>query len=215
MTEEQPSNPDESPREGPKEELKEEPSQEPREAKVENVEETLALLEAALYVAGRPLELKNLGSAIGLRSKKRIQAFARQLAQRYADQKGALELVELDDGRFVLQLKSKYVPRVRRLSMRPLLSASPLKTLSYIAYRQPVTQAHVAAVRGSEVYVHIRELKNLGLIEAEKLGKTKVLRTTDAFADYFNLDHNPRLMKHQLKALFDTEDVLSKPIRGE
>ena len=176
----------------------------PKEEKPENIEETLVLLEAALYVAGRPLELKTLGSVIAVRSKKRVQALSRQLTQRYLDRKGALELIELDDGRFVLQLKPKYVPRVRRLSIRPLLSASPLKTLAYIAYRQPVTQSHVAAIRGSEVYVHIKELRNLGLIVAEKLGKTKVLRTTDIFADYFNLDHNPRLMKQQLKALFDT-----------
>lgn len=182
----------------------------PKDEKPEDIGETLALLEAALYVAGRPLELKTLGSIIGVRSKKRIQALSRQLAQRYLDRKGALELIELDDGRFVLQLKPKYVPRVRRLSIRPLLSASPLKTLAYIAYRQPITQAHVVAVRGSEVYVHIKELQNLGLIAAEKLGKTKVLRTTDVFADYFNLDHNPRLMKHQLKALFDAEEALGK-----
>jgi len=182
----------------------------PKEEKPEDTEETLALLEAALYVAGRPLELKTLGSVIAVRSKKRVQALSRQLAQRYLDRKGALELIELDDGRFVLQLKPKYVPRVRRLSIRPLLSASPLKTLAYIAYRQPVTQAHVAAVRGSEVYVHIKELRGLGLIVAEKLGKTKVLRTTEIFADYFNLDHNPRLMKHQLKALFDTGETLGK-----
>ncbi len=182
----------------------------PKDEKPEDVEETLALLEAALYVAGRPLELKTLGSIIAIRSKKRVQALSRQLAQRYIERRGALELMELSDGRFVLQLKPKYVSRVRRLSIRPLLSASPLKTLAYIAYRQPVTQAHVAAVRGSEVYTHIRELRNLGLIVAEKLGKTSVLRTTDVFADYFNLDHNPRLMKHQLKALFDAEGMLGK-----
>jgi segregation and condensation protein B len=182
----------------------------PKEEKPEDTEETLALLEAALYVAGRPLELKTLGSVIAVRSKKRVQALSRQLAQRYLDRKGALELIELDDGRFVLQLKPEYSPHVRRLSIRPLLSQSPLRTLAYIAYRQPVTQAHVAAVRGSEVYVHIKELRGLGLIVAEKLGKTKVLRTTEIFADYFNLDHNPRLMKHQLKALFDTGETLGK-----
>lgn len=185
----------------------------PEGEKPEDIEETLALLEAALYVAGRPLDLKTLGSIIAVRSKKRAQALSRKLAQRYLDRKGSLELIELDDGRFVLQLKPKYVPRVRRLSLRPLLSASPLKTLAYIAYRQPITQAHAAAVRGSEVYAHIKELRNFGLITAEKLGKTKILRTTDIFADYFNLDHNARLMKHQLKALFDAAEALDKQAR--
>lgn len=175
----------------------------------EEREEAIALLEAALYVAGRPLDLKTLGSIIKSRSKKKIQALSRTLAQKYLDLKGALELIELDDGRFVLQLKPKYAPHVKRLSIRPLLSQSSLKTLAYIAYGQPVAQSHIAALRGSHVYKQIKELKKLGLIRAEKLGKTSIIRTTDVFADYFNLNHDMRLMKRQLKTRFETENKLN------
>ena len=174
--------------------------------KSKDTEEILALLEAALYVAGRPLDLQTLGSVIRIRSKKKIQDFSRTLTQKYLNRGGPLELIELDDGRFVLQLKPKYVQSVRRLSMRPLLSQSPLKTLSFIAYKQPVTQAHIVAVRGSQSYVHIKELRNLRLIKTEKLGKTKIIKTTDVFADYFNLSHDTRLMKRQLKGLFNSVD---------
>ena len=169
-------------------------------------EEALILLEAALYVAGRPLDLQTLGSIIKTRSKKRVRELSRMLAQKFLKRKGPLEIVELDDGRFVLQLKPKYVQSVRRLSMRPLLSKSPLKTLAFIAYRQPVTQAHIAAIRGSQSYLHIKELRNLGLIKTEKLGKTQIIKTTEVFADYFNLSHDQRLMKRQLKKLFNSVD---------
>jgi segregation and condensation protein B len=175
-----------------------------KDTKQEDYEEQLALIEAALYVAGRPLDLKTLGSITKQRSKKKIQAMTRTLMQRYLAQKGGLEIVELDNDRFILQLKPKYVQLVRRLAIQPLLAPSPLKTLAYIAYRQPVTQAHVAAVRGAHVYSHIRKIKNLGLIKTEKLGRTYILRTTDVFADYFNLSHDTRLMKRQLKMLFDS-----------
>jgi len=175
----------------------------------DKLKEEIALLEAALYVSGRPLDLGTLGSIIKTRSKKKVQALSRTLAQKYLDLKGALELIELDDGRFVLQLKPRYAPFVRRLAIRPLLSQSPLKTLAYIAYRQPVAQAHLAALRGSQVYTQIKELKDLGLITVEKLGKTKILKTTDVFADYFNLSHDTRLMKRQLKTIFDTENKLN------
>lgn len=193
---------------GVKQELK------PNLDKPEEREEAMTLLEAALYVAGRPLDLVTLGSILKIRSKKKVQALSRTLAQKYLDLKGALELIELDDGRFVLQLKPKYAPYVKRLSMRPLLSQSPLRTLAYIAYRQPVAQAHLAAIRGSQVYTQIKELKDLGLITVEKLGKTKILRTTDVFADYFNLSHDARLMKRQLKALFDVEGKLNINAKG-
>jgi len=166
------------------------------------------LLEAAFYVSGRPLDMKTLGSVLKTKSKKRIQSYARTLMEEYNTRNGALEIVELDDGRFVLQLKTQYVPNVKRLAMRPLLTSGPLKTLAYIAYRQPVVQSRITALRGSQAYSHIRELKRLGLVTMEKLGKTKAIRTTNVFADYFNLSHDTRLMKSQLKALFNSVEKL-------
>lgn len=120
---------------------------------------------------------------------------------------GALEMVEFDDGRFVLQLKTQYVSNVKRLAMRPLLTIGPLKTLAYIAYRQPVVQSQVTAVRGSQAYAHIRELKRLGLLDLEKLGRTKIIRTSNVFADYFNLSRDTRLFRRQLKALFNSLEI--------
>ncbi len=166
------------------------------------VKEKLALMEASLYVSGRPLTLKTLGSVIGIRSRKRVLALAKMLAKKYSTNDGALELIELDDGRFVLQLKPKYVPFVKRLAMKPLLTAGPLKTLAYIAYRQPISQSKVASVRGSRAYSHIKKLEAMGLVEGERSGRTKILRTTDVFAGYFNLSNDARLMKSQLSGLF-------------
>lgn len=174
------------------------------------LEQNLALLEAALYVSGRPLELKTLGSIIRIRSKTRILELARMLIEKYRQKSGALEILELEDGRFALQLKPEYVARVRRLATRPLLTPGPLKTLSYIAYRQPVTQAQVITVRGPQAYDHVKELEQMGLITCDRLGRTKVVRTTEYFADYFNLSHDLRLLKRQLQALFKTTEKLEE-----
>ncbi len=170
----------------------------------------LNLLEAALYVSGRPLDMKTLGSVLKTRSKKRVQSYARMLMGEYDKRDGALEIIELDDGRFVLQLKAQHVSAVKRLAMRPLLSTGTLKTLAYLAYHQPVVQSQITALRGSQAYSHIQELKRLGLITMENLGRTKVVRTTDVFADYFNLSHDLRLMKRELRALFDSVEKLDK-----
>jgi segregation and condensation protein B len=168
----------------------------------------LELLEAALYVAGRPLDLKTLGSIIGTRSKRRVQRTARKLSEEYISRDTSLEIVELEDERFVMQLKAEYTPKVRRLSLRPLLSTGPLKTLSYIAYRQPVLQKQVIDVRGQHAYKHIDQLEDQGLIAREKTGRTMILQTTKFFADYFGLSDNMRIMKRQLKGIFEE---LSKP----
>ena len=163
------------------------------------------LIEAALYVSGRPLELKTLGSIIGTRSRKKTRAIARALAQEYSSRSGALEILELVDERFVMQLKPQLVPKVKRLAIRPLLTPGPLKTLSYIAVRQPVAQSQVIAVRGPQAYSHIQILEETGLISAQKLGRTKIIRTTDVFADYFNLSRDPKLLKRQILAMFEPQ----------
>jgi segregation and condensation protein B len=164
----------------------------------------LQLLEAALYVAGRPLDLKILGSIIKTRSKKRIQKHLTHLKKKYNARDSALEIMELNDGRYSLQLKTEYVSLVKQLTLRPLLTLGPLKTLAYIAYQQPITQSQVTAIRGSQAYTHIRELKRLGFLTTQKSGRTQILQTSPVFADYFNLSRDTHLFKQQIKTLMQS-----------
>jgi segregation and condensation protein B len=161
-----------------------------------------ALVEAALYVTGRPIDLKTIGSVIGFRSEDKVRDLARLVKEKYGSNGSALEILELSDGRFVMQLKPQYVRNVKRLASRQLLTPGPMKTLSFIAYRQPVTQSYLARVRGNLTYSHVRQLHDIGLVAEEKLGRTKILRTTLNFADYFNLSHDMATMKKQLERLF-------------
>ena len=163
----------------------------------------LALLEAALYVAGRPLDLNELCSVLKTRSKNKARKLAKMLMQEYVSRNTALEILELKDERYVLQLKAEFTPHVKKLVTRPLLSTGPLKTLSYIAYRQPISQKRVVEVRGHHVYGHIRLLKEMGLVAAERSGRSTVLRTTEYFADYFGLSHDVVIMKKELKHVFE------------
>ena len=167
------------------------------------VKTKLALAEAALYVTGKPLDLKTLGAVVGFRSEEKVKELGRLLKERYGSNGSALEVLELSDGRFVMQLKPQYVPDVKRLATRQLLTPGPMKTLSFIAYRQPITQSYVAKVRGNLAYSHVKQLRDIGLITEEKVGRTKMLRTTPNFADYFNLSHETPALKKQLEHLFE------------
>jgi segregation and condensation protein B len=166
---------------------------------VEKRQHELTLLEAALYVAGKPLDLNELCSVLGTRSKKKAVNLAKALMEEFAARRTALEILELKDERYVLQLKAEFTPLVKRLVNRPLLSAGPLKTLSYIAYRQPVSQKRVVQVRGQHAYGHVKILKEMGLVAAEPSGRSIALRTTDYFADYFGLTQDTATMKRDLK----------------
>jgi len=162
----------------------------------------LVLLEAALYVAGKPLDLNEICSVLNTRSKKKAQLLVKDLMLEYSARSTALEILELKDERYVLQLKADYTPLVKKLVNRPLLSSGPLKTLSYIAYRQPLSQKRAIEVRGQHAYSHVKLLKEMGLIAAERSGRSVVLKTTDYFADYFGLTMETASMKKDLKRIF-------------
>ena len=66
----------------------------------------LALLEAALYVAGRPLDLNELCQVVGSRSKKRTQIYIETLMKEYSARNTALEILSLKNERYVLQVKA-------------------------------------------------------------------------------------------------------------
>ena len=163
----------------------------------------LSMVEAALYVAGRPLDLNELCSVLKTRSKNRARRTTKTLMQQYACRNTALEILELKDERYVLQIKADFTPHVKKFVNRPLLSLGPLKTLSYIAYRQPVSQKRVIEVRGRHAYTHVRTLKEMGLIGSERSGRSSVLRTTEYFADYFGLSPDTASMKKELKHVFE------------
>jgi segregation and condensation protein B len=168
----------------------------------EKRQNALKLLEAALYVAGRPLDLNELCSVLSTRSKKKTLKLTNLLRQDYSARNTALEILALKDERYVMQLKADYTPLVKKLVNRPLLSSGPLKTLSYIAYRQPISQKRVIEVRGQHAYGHVKLLRDMGLIAAERSGRSMTLRTTDYFADYFGLTHDTATMKRELKRIF-------------
>ena len=173
-----------------------------KQAQEEKRQRRLRLLEAALYVAGRPLTLNELCSVLSTRSKNKTKRYMQLLTQEYAARNTALEILELKDERFVLQLKADFTPLVKKLVNRPLLSSGPLKTLSYIAYRQPVSQKRVIDARGQHAYGHVKLLKDMGLVAAERSGRSMTLRTTDYFADYFGLTQDTATMKRELKRIF-------------
>lgn len=150
-------------------------------------EEIAARIEAALYSAGRPLSLDELVRASGTNSKEKTYRVVNELAKKANSTFRAIEIARLEDGTYVFQLRPQYTPLVRKFAQHPLLPPGALKTLSYIAYEQPVTSKRLVQIRGSQVYSHIKLLEQLQFIEHENLGRLKVYRTTSKFQNYFGI----------------------------
>ncbi len=149
--------------------------------------EIVARIEAALYSAGRPLNVDELIKASGTNSKEKTMRIVNDLIKKTKSTFKAIEITQLEDSTYVFQLKPEYTPLIRKFAQHPLVPTAALKTLSYIAYEQPVTSKRLVQIRGSQVYSHIKELEQLQFIEHENLGRLKVYRTTKKFQDYFGI----------------------------
>lgn len=169
--------------------------------------EKLAELEAILYASGRPLSLTTLCEHLRLQSEREVSELIRELSKTYEHNQSPLEISEVTGGRVVLQLKPDYIKQAKRFSMKPLLTAGPLRTLSYVAYHQPVEQKQVADARGSQAYGHLRVLDQMGLISREKEGRNTTVRTTTDFADYLGLSTERTAMRRQLRSMFRKLEV--------
>lgn len=164
----------------------------------------LAMLEAALYSAGRPLDMESLKLVVRTKSDKVILRLVRELSLRYEARRSALEVKILPGSRAVMRLRQRYDMTVKRFTTRPLLTIGPLKTLSYIAYHQPVLQSKVIEDRGNHVYAHLRHIEEMGLITRERLnGRGSIVETTAYFSDYFGFGHDPQKSKIQLRQIFN------------
>lgn len=150
--------------------------------------EMMARIEAALYAAGKPLSIKEIMQAAGTNSASKAAKLARMIAKKINENMQALEVIELEDGSFVMQLKLEYNNIVRRFASKPFLPNGALKTLSCIAYMQPISAKQLAEVRGSQVYAHLKLLLQTGFIKYEKVGRNKVYRTSKKFQEYFGID---------------------------
>jgi len=172
-------------------------------SKEDLLEMRLQSLEAALYAAGRPLSIDEIKPVLRTRSTNVSKKVVSALRKRYNHRNRALEVVRLEDGRVSLQLKPVYDDFVKQFNNKPLLKLGPLKTLSYVAFHQPVDQRQVIADRGTHVYSHLRMMENMGLIHRERTEERSYVITTTAFyGDYFGFSHNPERSKLQLKQVF-------------
>ncbi|MDG6923916.1 MAG: SMC-Scp complex subunit ScpB [Nitrososphaerota archaeon] len=152
----------------------------------------------ALYASGRPLSLDEISRVAKVVSKRRLGELMRDLSRRINSNFAAIELKEIEGPMYSLQLKPSYNAIAKRFATKPLLSTATLRTLSYVVYLQPVSAHELVQRRGSQAYSHLKELSEIGFLRYERRGRSRVFNTTDIFADYFGLSHNPEEQRKQV-----------------
>jgi len=142
-----------------------------------------ALVEAALFLADRPLSLAELSQKLGLEEHVILRVLG-QLAEELEEPHRGIELAQ-ESGGYVLRVKREIAERVRSFAPNQDLSEQTLRTLAVIVAKAPVAQAEVVKLRGQRAYAHIKDLIARGFVQAEDRGTTKVLHVTEELLRYF------------------------------
>jgi len=166
--------------------------------KNQNEDQVAARLESALYSAGRPLTVDELIKASGTESRQKTIDVLDSIIKKMKSAFKAIEIVNLPDGSYVFQIKPEYSSSVRKYASKPLLSRATQKTLSYIALEQPISSKQLLEVRGSGVYTHLKELRQLNFIEHQAVGRLRIYSTTEKFQKYFGIEGDVNALKQKL-----------------
>ena len=178
--------------------------------KNKNDDEATAKIESALYSAGRPLSVEDLIRASGTESRPKTLSLLDSIMKKTKNAFKSIEIVILPDGNYVFQLKPEYSSSVRRYASKPILSKATQKTLSYIAFEQPVSSKQLLEIRGSGVYMHLKELRQLNFIENQNIGRMKIYSTTEKFQKYFGISGDVNILKQRLfKKIRKSSEIIS------
>jgi segregation and condensation protein B len=124
-----------------------------------------AAVEAVLMVSDEPVPPAVLAAALGT-GVAAVQGVVADLAAEYDRDRRGFELRETDTGWRVWS-RQELAPVVRRFVAEATparLSRPALETLAIVAYRQPVTRATIASVRGVSADAVLRTLQLRGLV---------------------------------------------------
>lgn len=168
-----------------------EPVDEPEPDELADDAKLDAACEALLLVVDTPAHEDTLAETLRQPTERVLEALHR-LAARYTETGSGIDLRHVGDG-WRFYTRDIYAPYVERLLLegqRAKLTRAALETLAVIAYRQPVTRARVAAIRGVNVDGVIRTLLARGLVEeagTDADSNGTLYRTTDLFLERIGL----------------------------
>ena len=148
-------------------------------------------VECLLFVAGEPVTARSLARSLDA-DEAAIPVAIRYLRDRYASTDSALQILDIAGG-YQLSTRPELGPLVGKY-LAPhanRLSRPSLETVTIIAYRQPVTQAEVEAIRGVASDGVMKTLTERELItevgRKPTPGRPILYGTTGAFLHYFGL----------------------------
>lgn len=148
-------------------------------------EESARKIEAALFIAGKFLSIRELVALTDVNPillKKKLE----DLKDDYKN--SGIEIVE-NNNLWKMDVASDYSHMVNKLATgNSEFSKAEQESLAIIAYKQPMKQSVLVKIRGNKAYDHIKRFVELGLIARKRTGHTWELTLSESFHDYFHIN---------------------------
>ena len=183
-----------------------------------------AAVEAILFAAGGSVETARLASALELDSGE-MRDILRRMELRYEEEDRGIRLLELEDA-WQLCTKREHYGELIRIVKQPrkyTLTEVLLKTLSIVAYKQPVTKLEIEKIRGVKSDHAVNKLVEYGLIEEvgrlDAPGRPILFGTTEEFLRSFGVSSVEELPKASPEQMEDfkeeAEEELGLPAESQ
>ncbi len=170
------------------------------------IERNKAIIEAILFSCGRPVEMKDLVTALEIQEED-IVKIIQNMQKEYKDENRGIEIIKVENG-YTLCSKKEYYDYIYPMfdnRATPNISNAAMETLSIIAYNPKITRAEIEGIRGVNSDAIINKLIEYGLIEeagkSDLPGKPMSYKTTPEFLKTFgmsSLDELPELPRYKL-----------------
>jgi len=177
--------------------------------------EEILLLESALFSSGKPLSLYELAEAMDIEPNA-VRKHIKKLRGLYRKRNTSIEVAKVGS-KYCMQVKADFQEHASRFASTRI-PRRLLKTLTLIAYHQPIKQSTMVKIIGPRIYKQVRELRELGLIHYKRSGHTKIIFTTKKFPEYFGIATTTREgIKRWLRekmGISDEGDDFTEPMDG-
>ena len=143
-----------------------------------------AMVEAALFSSAVPLKISDIAKKADM-PEEEVRLAMVDLRREYDTRDSAIMIAKLGS-EYRMMLRTEYDHCTGRFSQAEM-SNGLMRTLSTIAYNQPVLQSELFRTRGPRTYDDVHQLVEMGFVSAKKAGQTRELTTTKRFSEYFGI----------------------------
>ena len=146
--------------------------------------EVKGAVEAALYSSPENLRISDIAERTGF-PEEEVRTALMDLRREYDERDSAIVIAKIGS-EYRMMLRPEYSDYTGEFG-KAEMSGGLMKTLSTIAYNQPVLQSELVRTRGPRAYEDVHRLIEMDFVSGKRSGQTVELTTTKRFSEYFGI----------------------------